>query len=128
MTHPVGDETNTFERTVTVEEVREFAEPSGDDQPRHTEPEDDGRAMVQGLLTATMPTKIGGDDEVLARRMEFEFRKPVYTGEPITCESTYDSVEERDDRYEFTVDVVCTNADGETALRATVDGLAWKDD
>jgi len=54
--------------------------------------------MVQGLLTATTPTKIGGDREVPAPRMEFEFHQSVYTGERGTCEATYDSVNERDDR------------------------------
>lgn len=127
MNPPVEGETQTFERTFTVEDVTQFAELSGDVQPRHTEPGDDGRVMVQGLLTATMPTKMGGDNEVLARTMEFEFRQPVYTGEPITCTSTYDTVAERDDRYEFTSDVVCENADGEAVLGATIEGLVWKD-
>lgn len=127
MEQPIEGETHTFERTFTVEDVRAFADVSGDAQPRHTEPDDDGRVMVQGLLTATMPTKIGGDTEVLARRMEFEFLQPVYTGEPITCKSTYDTVVERDDRYEFTSDVVCENADGEAVLSAAIEGLIWKD-
>jgi acyl dehydratase len=89
--------TLTYERTFTVEEVQQFADLSGDAQPRHTEPDADGRVMVQGLLTATMPTKLGGDREVLAPKMEFEFLHPVYTGERITCSATYERVVERDD-------------------------------
>lgn len=127
MTRPVEGRTRTFERTFTVDDVQQFADLSGDAQPRHTEPDDDGRVMVQGLLTATMPTKLGGDNEVLARTMEFEFRQPVYTGEPITCRSTYETVVERDDRYEFTSRVECENADGELVLRATIEGLIWKE-
>lgn len=127
MNPPVEGETQTFERTFTVDDVQQFAELSGDAQPRHTEPADNGQVMVQGLLTATMPTKMGGDNEVLAHTMEFEFHQPVYTGEPITCTSTYDRVVERDDRYEFTSEVVCENADGETVLGATIEGLIWKD-
>lgn len=127
MDPPVAGESRTFERTFTVEDVRRFAELSGDAQSRHTEPDSDGRVMVQGLLTATMPTKMGSDDEVLAHEMEFEFLKPVYTGESITCTSTYDTVVERDDRYEFTSDVVCENSNGESVLEATVRGLIWKD-
>ncbi|AFK19191.1 dehydratase [Haloferax mediterranei ATCC 33500] len=128
MNQPVEGETQTYERTFTVEDVQQFAELSGDAQPRHTEPDADGRVMVQGLLTATLPTKLGGDNEVLARTMEFEFLQPVYTGEPITCSSTYDTVVERDDRYEFTSDVVCEKANGEAVLGATVEGIIWKDD
>ena len=60
--------------------------------------------------------------------MEFEFRRPVYTGEPITWTSTYENVAERDDRYEFTSDVVCENEDGDAVLTATVEGLVRKGD
>lgn len=127
MNPPVAGETQTFERTFTLADVQQFAEVSGDTQPRHTEPDADGRVMVQGLLTATMPTKMGSDDEVLAHKMEFEFLKPVYTGESITCTSTYDTVVEQDDRYEFTSTVVCENPADEAVLEATVAGIIWKD-
>jgi acyl dehydratase len=126
MTKPIEGETRTFERTFTVEDVRQFAEVSGDDQVRHTEPDEDGRVMVQGLLTATLPTKLGSDSEVLATDMQFQFHQPVYTGERITCRSTYDTVVEHEDRYEFTSDVVCENGDGETVLTAAIEGLVWK--
>ncbi|MBZ6495845.1 FAS1-like dehydratase domain-containing protein [Natrinema longum] len=127
MTQPIEGETRTFERTFTVEDVQQFAALSGDDQPRHTEPDEDGRVMVQGLLTATLPTKMGSDAEVLASTMEFNFHQPVYTGESITCRSTYDTVVERADRYEFTSDVVCENEAGETVLTATTEGIILKD-
>ncbi|MFB6236044.1 MAG: dehydratase [Halopenitus sp.] len=126
MQPPTEGQTDTYERTFTVDDVEQFGELSGDAQPRHTDPDDDGRVMVQGLLTATMPSKLGGDREILAHTMEFEFVRPVYTGEPITCRSTYDSVEERDDRYDLTIDVVCKKDDG-VVLDATVEGLIWKD-
>ncbi len=74
-----------------------------------------------------MPTKLGGDREVLAPRMAFEFIQPVYTGEHITCRATYDEVSEREDRYEFTWGV-CENDDGGTVLETTIDGIIWKDD
>jgi acyl dehydratase len=128
MDRPVEGETNSYERTFTVEEVEQFGELTGDDQPRHTEPDEDGRVMVQGLLTATMPTKLGGDSEMLARRMDFEFHRPVYTGEPVTCESRTEAVVEREDRYDTTSEVVCSNTEGEAVLTATIEGLVWKED
>ncbi|ELY51624.1 MaoC family dehydratase [Natronolimnohabitans innermongolicus] len=128
MTRPTEGETRTYERTFTVEDVQQFAELTGDDQARHTEPDENGRVMVQGLLTATLPTKLGSDNEVLASTMEFDFRRPVYTGETISCRSTYDEVVERDDRYEFTSDVVCENGDGEVVLTSRTEGLIWKDE
>ena len=126
MTGPTEGETHTFERRFTKEDVEQFAAVSGDTQPRHTEPDEDGRLMVHGLLTATLPTKIGGDLEVLAHTMEFEFRKPVYTGETISCIWTMERVEKQGDRYEITADVVCERGD-DVVLTATVDGLVRDD-
>ncbi|KAA9399286.1 enoyl-CoA hydratase [Haloarcula sp. CBA1130] len=90
-------ETFTETRTFRPEDVDQFAALSGDDQPRHTEPAGDGRRMVQGLLTASLLTSIGGDLEVLASRMELQFQRPVYTGETLVCELTVESVAPRAD-------------------------------
>ncbi|MFB6224420.1 MAG: MaoC/PaaZ C-terminal domain-containing protein [Haloarcula sp.] len=92
----VGD-TFTETRTFRPEDVDQFAALSGDDQPRHTEPDRDGRRMVQGLLTASLLTSIGGDLEVLASRMELQFQRPVYTGETLVCELTVVNVDPRPD-------------------------------
>ena len=127
MSGPVEGDTHAFERAFTEAEVRQFAALSGDDQPRHTDPDADGRLLVQGLLTATLPTAIGGDLEMLAHEMDLEFRRPVYTGEPITCEWTHETVEAREDRYAVTADVDCRNADGETVLSATIEGFVEAD-
>lgn len=126
MTAPIEGETQTITRTFTREDVEQFAAVSGDDQPRHTEPDAAGRVMVQGLLTATLPTSIGSDNEVLASLMEFRFRRPVYTGQRITCQSTYETVVEHEDSYEFTSELVCENDDGETVLTGTVEGIMHK--
>ena len=127
MPGPVEGDTHTFERAFTEAEVRQFAALSGDDQPRHTEPDGSGRLLVHGLLTATLPTKIGGDLEMLAHEMRFEFRRPVHTGETVTCEWTHKTVEEQADRYAVTADVVCTNGSGETVLTAKVEGFVRKE-
>ncbi|WP_424001514.1 MaoC/PaaZ C-terminal domain-containing protein [Haloarcula salina] len=90
-------ETVTERRTFTPADVDRFAAVTGDDQPRHTESDERGRRMVQGLLTASLLTSIGGDLEVLASRMEFQFRRPVYTGETVVCEMTITAAEPRPD-------------------------------
>ena len=128
MDPPEEGQSVAVERTFTAEDVRRFASVSRDTQARHTDPDEDGRLLVHGLLTATLPTETGGDFEVLAREMTFEFLRPVYTGEPITCTSTFESVEERADRYDLEIDAVCENGDGDVVLRAAIDGLVWKDD
>lgn len=122
MTVPEEGAVHTFERTFTNEEVRQFAELSGDTQPQHTEPDDDGRLMVHGLLTATLPTKIGGDLAVLAHTMTFTFHEPVYTGERVVCEWTNESVTERGDRYELSVSVGC-RVEGTEVLTGDIEGL-----
>ncbi|MDS0220378.1 enoyl-CoA hydratase [Haloarcula sp. S1AR25-5A] len=90
-------ETFTETRTFRPEDVDQFAALSGDDQARHTEPNAEGRRMVQGLLTASLLTSIGGDLEVLASRMDLRFQRPVYTGERLVCELTVASVDPRAD-------------------------------
>jgi 3-hydroxybutyryl-CoA dehydratase len=66
----------TFERTFTTETVELFTKLSGDEGIHHLSPDEQGRLVVQGLLTATLPTKVGGDHNVLARNMKFEFLRP----------------------------------------------------
>jgi Acyl dehydratase len=127
MKQPTEGETYTFERRFTTEDVRRFAEISKDKQSHHTETDEGGRLMVHGLLTATLPTKVGGDLEVLARSMEFEFRRPVYTGETVSCVWTNESIEENDDGYEITADIVCENGDGEVVMTADIEGVVRKD-
>jgi len=50
----VGDSA-TWERTFTEEDVRSFATISGDQDVHHVTPDEQGRLMVHGLLTATLP-------------------------------------------------------------------------
>ena len=128
MDPPREGETHEFERTFTTGDVRRFADLSGDEQARHTEPDEDGRLLVHGLLTATMPTKVGGDLAVLAREMTFEFRRPVHTGESITCQSTVTAVQERPDRFDLEMRAVCVDDAGDVVLVADVDGLVRKGD
>lgn len=101
------------ERTFAPEDVRAFADVSGDRGEHHEVPDDEGRLLVHGLLTATLPTKIGGDLDVLAREMTYEFLRPVYTGQRIVCEVTVEEVTRRDDRADLEADIVCYRGDAE---------------
>jgi acyl dehydratase len=124
---PAEGDVITHERTFTREDVREFGRITGDEQSIHTEPDEEGRLVVQGLLAGSLMTKIGGDLGYIARTMEYDFRRPVHTGEPITCEWTVESKEERSDRYLFENGVVYTNADGERVIEAATNGLVWRE-
>jgi acyl dehydratase len=124
----VPDEGDVFthERTFTAEDVAEFGEITGDQQSIHTDPDEDGRLVVQGLLTGSLMTKIGGDLSYIARTMEYDFRLPVHTGETITCRWTVESVQERRDRYLLDNDVVYRDEEGSVVVDASTSGLIWK--
>lgn len=116
----------THERVFTPDDVREFGSMTGDTQTIHTAPDEDGRLVVQGLLSGSLVTKIGGDLEYIARTIEFEFLKPVYTGESISCELTVTTVSEREDRYHVETDVVFRNETDDVVIDAHSRGVIWK--
>lgn len=88
----VGDKIQ-FERTFTKKDVELFTKVSNDKGDHHHIPDDEGSFVIQVLLTATLPTKIGGDHNVLARTMNFEFSRPVFTEDTISCEVTIEKYE-----------------------------------
>ncbi len=63
----------TWQRLITEEDIRLFGRVSGDEGIQHITQDEQGRIMAQGLLTATLPTKIGGDLNFIARQMTFQF-------------------------------------------------------
>lgn len=123
MSLKVGD-TLAFERTFTKEDVARFTKLSGDEGNHHTNPDELGRLVVQGLLTATLPTKIGGDNHVLARTMNFEFFRPVFTEDIILCEVTIEEYEKRrEDRMSIATTFTCTNQHEKVVLQGSFAGV-----
>ncbi len=116
MTIQVGD-VISFERTFTAEDVELFTKVSWDEGIHHVEPDEKGRLVIQGLLTATLPTKIGGEQNVLARTMNFEFLRPVFTGDSIICEVTIDALEKQENnRTSIHASFECTNQNEKQVL------------
>lgn len=112
-----------FDRTFTADDVSEFAEISGDRGRHHIEPDENGRVMVQGLLTATMLTKIGGDYNFLARRMTFEFLRPVFTSDTVSCDLRIESVSEWHEKTDVEASFICVNQKGKIVLKGGFSGL-----
>ncbi|PLT28681.1 MaoC/PaaZ C-terminal domain-containing protein [Peribacillus deserti] len=112
-----------FERTFTIEDVELFTRISGDEGYHHVTPDEQGRLVVQGLLTATLPTKIGGDNNVLARTMNFEFLRPVFTGDTIVCEVTIEQFEKQDQRTRITATFLSKNQHGKDVLTGNFSGV-----
>lgn len=113
----------SYERTFTLEDVKAFAEISGDKGIHHMMPDSKGRIMLQGLLTATLPTKLGGDMNFIAREVSFEFVRPVYVGDTVECEGVVTKVEQGEGRLNLSMSIVCRNQVGEEVLRGRTQGI-----
>ena len=123
MSLKVGD-IITFERTFTVRDVELFTEISGDEGIHHITPDEQGRLVVQGLLTATLPTKVGGDHNVLARTMNFEFLRPVFTGDTIICEVKIEKYEMHvNNRTAIIASFLCKNQNEKEVLKGNFSGV-----
>ena len=112
----------TWKRTITEEEIRRFAEVSGDQGRHHLEKDEKGRLIAHGLLTATLPTKIGGDLNYIAREMHFQFLRPVYGGDELTCTGVVESVDRRPRRILTAFSFSIVNQDGREVLKGTTSG------
>ncbi|HET8913693.1 MAG TPA: enoyl-CoA hydratase [Ktedonobacteraceae bacterium] len=120
----VGDKTS-WERTFTKEDVTLFAQVSGDYGIHHLEEDEQGRVMLQGLLTATLPTKLGGDLNYIARTLTFEFLRPVFTGDTIRCDNIITSYDVTDGRINMSAHYTCINQHGKEVLRGDTSGVIF---
>jgi acyl dehydratase len=118
----IGD-TVEFERTFTEEDVRLFTRVSGDAGVHHVTPDEQGRLMVQGLLTATLPTKVGGDLNFIARDMVFHFLRPVFAGDTIRCHVTITALASSDELTRMSCTWTCTNQHGKEIMTGEAHGV-----
>lgn len=121
----IGD-TIEFERQFTKRDVELFTEISKDEGRHHVTEDEQGRLVVQGLLTATLSTKIGGDHHVIARNMTFDFLRPVFTGDTIRCEVKIEKYERvKEDRMAILASFSCGNQHGKTVLTGEFSGVIF---
>ncbi|MGG2095938.1 enoyl-CoA hydratase [Bacillus sp. S13(2024)] len=114
----------TFERTFTKEDVVLFTKISKDQGIHHVTPDEQGRFVVQGLLTSTLPTKVGGDYNVLARKMDFEFLRPVFSGDTIRCDVIIEQFElDEKNRTKITAAFTCMNQLEKEVLKGSFSGI-----
>lgn len=120
----VGDHF-TIVRCFSNNDIHQFARISRDYNPVHC----DARyaklrrfksTIAHGLLTASLVTEIGGQIGWLATGMSFEFKRPVYAGEEITCHWLITDV---DERGHAKAEVRILNAEGITVMEATTTGV-----
>ncbi|MDF1667518.1 MAG: hotdog domain-containing protein [Planctomycetota bacterium] len=115
-----------WSRRFTMEDARNFTSISKDEGQHHLTPDDQGRIIIQGLLTATLPTRVGGALDFLARNMSFDFLKPVYVDDTVTCTVTI--VELRESRHgtRMKADISCKNQAGVDVLAGSTSGVILK--
>lgn len=118
----VGD-TVTWERTFTEDDIRLFNRVSGDEGVHHVVPDEQGRLMVHGLLTASVPTKIGGDMNFIAREMKFQFQRPVFAGDTVTCVVTVVEFEPSEQYTRVKTDFVCRNQKDKEVMSGYAQGI-----
>lgn len=115
-----------WSRLITEQDVERFAELSGDRGRHHLERDAQGRLMAHGLLTATLPTKVGGDYDYMARTMNFEFLQAVYAGDTLTCDGLVERVIEQSTRLKVSFSFEVRNQAGVVVLRGTSAGQVLK--
>lgn len=118
----IGD-VMTWQRTFSEEDIRLFTRFSGDEGEHHLVADAQGRLMAHGLLTATVPTKIGGDMNFIARELTFQFHRPVFSGDTVHCEVTLEELEPAGEFTNVVTTWVCRNQHGKEVMTGKARGV-----
>ena len=113
----------SYERTFTIRDVELFAELSGDRGEHHVQPDSEGRVMIHGLLTATIPTKLGGDINYIAREINYEFLRPVFTGDTVRADAVITDMEPGEGHVKIAMNFSCYNQSGKEVMRGGTRGI-----
>ncbi len=113
----------TWKRTFTEEDIRMFGKLSGDQGVHHIQTDEQGRLTAQGLFTATLPTKIGGDLSFVAREMTFTFLRPVYANDIIECRVTITDLHEERGLMTASSNWICLNQRGKEVMKGHAVGI-----
>jgi acyl dehydratase len=113
----------TRQRTFTNQEILLFGELTRNAGLVHQIPDELGRLMVQGLLTASLLTEIGGELNLLAREMNFIFLRPVYSGDIITCVLKIDNLQQMSKVTKIWVSWEFINQNKEPVLTGNGEGI-----
>lgn len=109
-----------FEKCITDEEVRKFAEISGDDNPVHLDDEYAkdtlfGKRIVHGILVSSLISKVIGTqlpgNGTIYLSQNLKFLKPVYVGETVRAEVVIKEIIEEKNRLVLETKVYRQNAE-----------------
>jgi len=118
-------ETFSIARTFTKKDGLAFADITRDYNPVHFDRRFAAAKkfkgpICHGLMVASMLSEIGGQIGWLASEMSFQFKKPVYIGETITCEFL---ITDLDHRGWAVARVIYKNGGGEVVLEGILKGI-----
>ena len=115
----------SISRTFTEDDVKRFADITRDYNPVHfderfTAVKGYNGPVCHGLLVASMLSEIGGQIGWLASEMRFNYKKPVYFGDTITCDFEITDVDEKG-RARATAEY--TNQNGVVVIQGVLKGI-----
>jgi 3-hydroxybutyryl-CoA dehydratase len=122
MTYEIGTSASRT-KTFTLEDVRTFAQLTGDLNPVHLDETYAatsvfGQRIVHGMLTAALISAVLANDlpgaGTIYLGQNLKFKKPVFMGDTITATVTITQV--RAERKIVTFETVCINQQGETVI------------
>lgn len=117
----VGD-VMVHERTLEEADISAFGTLTGDQGAHHLAAP--GRLPIaQGLLVASLPTKLGGDLSFLGRSMHLEFLGPVQAGERVRSEVRLDDAARTARGWRALLTSTVRRANGDLVLRGEADGF-----
>ncbi len=114
----IGD-TFTFEKEMTDELIRQFAEVSGDHNPLHLDDEFAkntrfGKRIAHGMLTSSFISAVLGYKlnvrKIVYLGQTLKFKHPTFIGDVVTAKATVKTI--REDKPIVTIETNCENQDG----------------
>ncbi len=120
-----GDPLVSVERTVTQDNIGQYAEASGDFNPLHLDPEfaattHYGRMVAHGMLVlayiSDMMGRSFGRRWPESGRLKVRFRAPVYPGDHVTASGEVRKVSREDGLVRVDCAVRCIRLDGEEVI------------
>lgn len=121
----------TRTKTFTADDVRGFAQISGDTNPVHLDEAYAattrfGRPIVHGMLTASLISALLANDlpgrGTIYLSQSLQFKAPVFIGDTLTA--TAEVIKFREDRRIATLVTTCVNQDGSVVLEGEAVVLA----
>ncbi len=113
----------TYARKFSRKDILEFAQLTGDLGSHHID--SSKRVIAQGLLVASIVTKIGGEMNYIAKSMEINISLPVFEDESILGQLEITRILTRPKRMKLEMDCKCFNSEGQIVLHGYSKGQVW---